>query len=222
MAEVYPHPKMNARQWVANFWYHYRWQFLFGVVAVTFILIATVQFFRQKEPDAVFLYVGPQAVSDRTCKEIVGSAKGKFTRDYDGNGYKGADINTIQLDGDLEGLSPHKKAEADKRLRQYTDEILSGDSCFLLLTPALYEKLDEEGALVSIYEIYGAWRDVDVLLCGIPLSDIPLGKCAGFSDLPRDTILCLKYAGTVNGALSEDEIEARNARNAEIFRDLCD
>lgn len=221
MAEVYPHPKMNFPKWVENFWYHYRWQFLFALAVVAFIAIAAVQSFIQKKIDASILYVGPVAVSDQTCHDIVASAEEKFTRDYDGSGRKSADIRTIHLSTELDGLSPKKRAEADKRFTQYVDEILSGEDCFLLVSPSFYENLDQKGVLMSVYEIFGAWRGDEAILCGIPLNTIPLGASPGFRDLPPDTVLCLRYAGGVGTKLSENEIEEKNLLNAAIFRDLC-
>ena len=221
MAEIYPHPKMNLRQRVENFWYHYRCQFLFGLVVVIFIGIALVQSFLKKDPDVSFLYVGPVALGDTVCNDIVSASAGKLTNDLDGKDHYEADIRTIQLSVELDRLSPHQKNEADKAYQRYVEEILSGDDCFLLLAPEFYERLDRAGALMSLYEIYGEWREEGSPLCGIPVKDIPLGKSEGFRDLPGDTLLCLKYAGGVNGKLSEDEIANANERNAEIYRALC-
>lgn len=222
MAEIYPHPKMNARQWVENFWYHYRWQFLFGLVAALFIGIALVQSFLQKDPDASFLYVGPVALNDDTCRGIISSAEERFTEDYNGNGRMEADIRTIQLSTKLDALSPHQKNEADKSYQRYVEEILTGDDFFLLVSPEFYEKLEQAGALMSQYEIFGFWRDEAVLTCGILLKETPLWQCEGFQDLPSDTVLCLKYASRVNGSVTEEEMYALNELNAKIFRDLCD
>lgn len=221
MAETYPRPKMNFLQRLENFWYHYRWQFIVALIFITFIGIAFVQSILQKHPDASFLYVGPAALGDDTCSGIVLASEEKLTSDYNQNGKIETDIRTIQLSTELDRLSPHQKNEADKAFQRYVEEVLSGDDFFLLLSPEFYEKLDQAGALMSVYEIFGEWRAEGSPLCGIPLNELPLGACLGFRDLPRDTVLCLKYAGGVGVALSEEEMTRLNEVNARIFCDLC-
>ena len=221
MAETYPHPKMNFRQWVANFWYHYRWQFIFSVIAASFILIAAFQFVFRIMPDASFLYVGSFSPGENTCKALVASAEERFAEDYNGDGKTHADIRTIVLSDDLDLLNRREQIEANKAFQRYSQEILAGDDCFLLLSPYFYDELEASGALVSLYEIYGFWPEIASYHCGFRLKDTPLGKTGGFSDLPDDTMICLKYAGAVGGDMSFDQREEANALNARIFRDLC-
>ena len=225
MAEVYPHPKMNPIQWVENFFYHYRWQFIFSLIVAAFIGIAAFQFFTRKDPDVSFYYVGPVALSDEICKGIVSSAQEELSRDYNGNGKIEADIRTQQLSTELDLLSPHQKNEANEGFQSYTEEILTGDSCFLLVSPEFYEALmdfnDDGSPLMSYYEIFGEDAPEGELLNGVPLRKTPLWQKPGFDDLPSDTVLCLKYAGGVNGAQTNDEVNAANEQNVQIFRDLC-
>ena len=221
MAEIYPHPKMNFRQWVENFWYHYRWQFIFCVIAASFILIAAFQFAFRKTPDASFLYVGSFAPGENTCKALVASAEERIAEDYNGDGRIKADIRTILLSDDLDLLSRREQIEANKAFQRYSQEILAGDDCFLLLSPYFYDELEASGALVSLYEIYGFWPEIAEMYSGFPLKDTPLGKMEGFSDFPDDTVICLKYAGGVGDDMTADQREEANLVNARIFRDLC-
>lgn len=222
MAEVYPRPKMNFLQRIDNFWYHYRWPFLFALVVLAFIGIALVQYLTRTNPDVSFLYVGPKALSEETCESIVSSASDRLAKDYNGDGKRTADIKTIQLSTDLDLLSPHQKAEADKSFQRYLEEILSGEDRFLLVSPAFYDLLCDSGALMSVYEIFGSWQNDGEYLYGLPLKDTPLYKTPGFRDLPDDTLICLKYAGEIISDLSAEDRSAVNDTNAEIFRKLCD
>ena len=74
MEEKYPCPKLTPKQWIENFWYYNKWFVLVGIVFLTLVTIATVQFFTKDDADAAILYAGATILSDDTCATAAGDS----------------------------------------------------------------------------------------------------------------------------------------------------
>lgn len=218
MEEKYPCPKMTPRQWIANFWYYYKWFVLLGVVVITFLGIATVQYFTKTEPDLSLFYVGSSSVSDRQCQKMIDSAKERIS-DANGDGEIGVDLQTLVLVSDLDLLSKGQEIQAMEKYQTYSNEILSGDGAILFLDEYFYQELAEGGALVNLYEISSELPKSAVDFYGLKLSKTKLYKEEGFSSLPADTIVCLKFSPAVSD-ISDEERAEQDQINRELFRQL--
>ncbi len=218
MEERYPCPKMTPRQWIANFWYYYKWFVLLGLVFVTFITIATVQYFTKVEPDISLLYVGQENLSDANCKKIIAAAEEKVS-DVNGDGKVSVNLQSFTLLSDYDLLTPGQKIQAMEKYQGYSDEILSGDGAVLLLDEYFYAELAQNGALVNLYEVFSELPDSATDYFGLRLGDTPLYKKDGFSSLSPDTVLCLKYTA-VASKLSALEKAKQDQINRELFRAL--
>ncbi len=196
MAETYPHPKMNLRQWIANFWYYYKWFFLLGVMIFIFVVIASVQLFSKSTPDASLLYVGPRSISDRRCGEIISVSQEVMHADYNGDGKKKITLKTVTLSTDYQALidQPGGNQTEFEAYLDYHNEIVGGDACILLLDPYFFQELADDGALMTLYEIFGDEAPEAGNDYGIRLDSLPLYSQQGFSALPPDTMLCMRYA----------------------------
>lgn len=218
MAEIYPCPKMNFRQWVANFWYYYKWFVMLGLVFASLIGIATVQYFTKSDPDLSLLYVGPSDVSDAVCKKMITTTESSIY-DVNGDGETSAALQTFVLLSDYDMLTSGQKIQAMEEYQGYSDEILSGDGAVLLLDEYFYSELAQNGALVNLYEIYSELPSSAVDSFGLRLGSTPLYKKDGFSSLPADTIVCLKYSAVVGKADPLEKAEA-DRMNRELFASL--
>ncbi len=220
MEEKYPCPKMTPRQWVANFWYYNKWFFILGVVVFVFLLIPTVQYFTKDKADASILCVGAESIHESTCKKIILSAE-SFIPDVNGDGVKSVDIETIRLYSDLSQLSQPERTKADEDYREYSDEILGGDACFLLLDEYFYQELAENGTLVNLYKIFDEMPKGAFDYYGIRLGDCPLYKLEGFSKLSPELVLCLKYTSPL-ADMTDEERAIRDVENLSVFRSFYD
>ena len=132
MAEYYPCPKMTPKQWIANFWYYYKWFTILGVIVFAFILIATVQYFTKSEPDLGIVYAGAQEVSERSCEEMIAFTEGKIF-DSNEDGKISASFQNFLLLSNYDYLTEGQKLQAKEEFQAYSDEILSGDANVLIL-----------------------------------------------------------------------------------------
>ncbi len=193
MEEKYPHPKLTPKKWIENFWYYYKWIFLTALVFITFAAIATVQFFLKVDPDITFLYVGPKALGENECEMLTETAE-KYILDSNDDGTAKGSIITFTLSSEYDDLVHGVKDQAMQEYQGYSDEILSGDATILFLDPYFYEELAEQGALISLYEVFDKLPQAAIDYYGLELKKTPFANKEGFSSLPDDTIVCLKIA----------------------------
>ncbi len=221
MEEKYPCPKMTPKQYVENFWYYNKWFVLVGIVFLALIVIASVQFFTKDEPDAGILYAGATILSDDDCEKIICSSK-TLLFDVNGDGKVSLDFKNFVLYSDFDILNHEgQKIQAREEFQAYSEEILAGDGCILLLDEFFYSELAQNGALVNLYEMYSELPKSAVDYYGLRLGETKLYQQEGFSSLPKDTILCLKFSPVV-GEDSPEEKTLQDQINRELFLRLVD
>lgn len=219
MEERYPCPKLTPKQWIENFWYYNKWYVLVAIVFLSLIAIATVQFFKKSDADASILYAGATILSDDCCEKVINSAQEKLF-DVNDDGKVIVEMQNFVLCSDFDLLKNEgQRIQAREEFQAYSDEILSGDGCILLLDEYYYSELAQNGALVNLYEIYEELPKSAVDYFGFRLGDTSLYKLDGFSSLPEDTFVCLKFAPVV-GKDSSEEKAIRDQYNRELFKSL--
>ena len=219
MEECYPCPKLTPKQWIENFWYYNKWYVLVAIVFLSLIAIATFQFFKKSEADASILYAGASILSDDCCEKVIDSAQEKLF-DVNDDGKVVVEMQNFVLSSDFDLLKNEgQRIQAREEFQAYSDEILSGDGCILLLDEYYYSELAQKGALVNLYEIYEELPKSAVDYFGLRLGDTSLYKLDGFSSLPEDTFVCLKFAPVV-GKDSAEEKAIRDQYNRELFKSL--
>lgn len=218
MEEYYPAKKMNFKQWIANFWYYHKWLFLSVLVVILFMGISMVQYMTKSDADLSLLYVGPTRVTQADCDATVFEAENRIY-DVNGDGDVFVDMKTIILHSDPDSLPERERIRAIEEYQKYLEEILSGDACFLLLDPGFFEKLMDAGALVNLYEIFPEPPSGSLEDYGVRLASSPLYRLDGFSKLPPETVLCLKYAPVVTANDLEHRVEI-DENNILLFQKL--
>jgi hypothetical protein len=140
--------------------------------------------------------------------------------DVNGDGKVSAGMKNFVLHSDFELLKNEgQKIQAREEFKAYSDEVLSGDGCILLLDEYFYAELAQNGSLVNLYEIYSELPKSAIDYYGIRLGDTELYKKEGFSSLPKETIICLKYY-PVMGKESAEEKAVHDQINRELFLEL--
>ena len=215
MEEKYPHEKLTPKKWIENFWYYYKWIFLTAMVFVAFALIATFQCLLKTDPDITLLYVGPKALGENTCEAIVSEAD-QFVLDSNEDGEAKSTILTYTLSGEYDDLLHGVKDQALQEYQGYSDEILSGDATILFLDPYFYEQLADQGSLINLYEIFDEIPSSAIDYFGLELKKTKLYALEGFSELPDDTIVCLKISPVASSIGVEEQI-AIDANTREQF-----
>ncbi len=219
MEENYPCPKMTPRQWVANFWYYYKWLILLGVVILSFLTFCMIQFAMKTDPDLSLLYVGPFQIGEKDCEKIISYTESCLD-DFNGDGKRKSALVTISINSDISQLSYREQLQFAEKKQSYVDEILAGDCCFLLLDPAFFDSLQDSGALVNLYAVFEELPPSAVNSYGIRLGDTSLYAREGFSSLPADTVLCLKHASPL-AEMDLNDQAAVNVYNLSMFRNFA-
>ena len=189
-----------------------------GLVVATFIGIATVQYFTKAEPDVSILYVGSKNLSDADCRKIISSAKERIS-DWNDDGKIQVNLKNFVLLSDYDLLSHGQKVQAMEEYQEYSDEILSGDGAILLLDAYFFQELAQSGAIVNLYEVYDTLPEAAVGDFGLRLGDTALYQVSGFSALPKETVVCLKFSPVIGNRTPEERAYSDQV-NREIFREL--
>lgn len=218
MEERYSCPKMTPKQWIANVWYYHKWMILFGVVAITLVSICVVQYVSKSEADAGILIVSGAPISDADCAMIVSSSE-KIVPDLNGDGENCVLINSITLHSNLNHLDQLERDQAQEDYRQYSNEILSGDLCILILDEYFYRELADNGNLVNLYGVFEELPKAAFDYYGLRLGETPLYQIDGFSVLSPDMVLCLKHSPALDH-LSDQQRTELDMRNLEAFRSI--
>lgn len=216
MEEYYPRPKMTPKKWIENFWYYYKWFFLLGVVVVTFVTICTIQYLTKSDADCGILIVSAKTIRENTCQNILNQAE-EFIPDVNGDGKKSVTIDAITLHSDLSILDRGEREQAREDYKHYSDEILAGEACILLLDEYYFAELSDNGNLVNLHAVFSKLPETALNEYGVLLKNTPLYLLDGFSDLPDDLILCLKYAPVLSDSDDSKRVDMDIA-NEQIFR----
>ena len=165
------------------------------------------------------MYAGAKILSDQDCENIILSSE-QLISDTNDDGEISVDIKSFVLHSDFDLLKNEgQKIQAREEFKSYSDEILSGDCCILLLDEYFYVELVQNGALVNLYEMYENLPESAIDYYGLRLGDTPLYKKEGFSSLPKETILCLKFSPVI-GKESPEEKALRDQKNRQLFMEL--
>ena len=212
----------GAVSWLENFWYHYKWHFIAGVVAFVILFVCIVQSCSKREEDILVVYAGPAYMSQAQLSSIVEVLGNNMPKDFDGNGDKFANIDTFQIysEEQIKKITAETDSEGnygyvDRNLNssnydQYSKYILTGESSVYFLDRSLYETLRNNGRLCLLSDVLsqtpqGALEDG----YGVRLGDTKLYEdFAVMRVLPADTVVCLmkQYVG---GKSSKDKYYLR-------------
>ena len=219
--------KMTFRQKVENFWYHNKFTTIVVSVFAIFIIIATVQLFTKKEPDANFLYMGPGAVAFSGEALMQESIAEVMKEDYNKDGEKYVDyIELTALDtdknfDDTEGdfATGYTSAQVQKTVGEtFAAHIIAGDSMIYLIDDSFFNVAKDTGVLMPLKEALGYTPDIAVNEYAVYLSDLDIYYMPGFNLFPESTMLCIRYPVTLTSGKAE--VENRERCNISVFKDM--
>ncbi|MCQ2385515.1 MAG: hypothetical protein MJ078_02415 [Clostridia bacterium] len=216
-----------------NFWYHYKWQTLFGLFALVTAIILIVQFSGREKTDMDVLYAGPAVLRTQTDITDVQNAFSHVAKDV--NGDKKTSVGIVSYFYDMDFLSDPDNRDADigliktnmdSNLECYLAEVQTGDIQLFMVSPYLFELVEKENGFVDAKELC---PDLDLSGCfyvdengeehtaGVLLSSLPFGELAGLSDLPADTVLCLRKPSLLQGWFNRSHAKENHENAADAF-----
>ena len=216
--------------WIENFWYHYKWPFLAGLLALIVLTVSLVQCVGNgKGDDAHVMYAGGHALSG-TARRDLEATVASFSEDRNGDGKvvvaigEYAIVTLDEVNSYPVGDRAHVMQLSQNNREAFDQEILAGEATLCFLSPSLFcevvetEKKEDKNRLLPVSEYY---PDAAAENCvqyggvsyGVKLSSLPLYGYPGFSTLPEDTILCVRSSvsmGSLLGGRDAEELYEAN------------
>ena len=228
--------------WVENFWYHHKWPFLAGLLALVVLTVSLVQCVGNgRGNDSAVMYAGGYTLMGTVARDFEGTVA-SFSEDSNGDGrilvgigtyaiYTNAEINEKYKDDSTRAQvkqSSHSNREA------FDQEILAGEATLCFLSPALFEEVvgseleTDDGGKLNRFLPVGEYADLpdEALVLyrgtgyGIRLSALNLAGYPGFSELPEDTILCIRRNMSLNSIFGGKGAEAMYEANLALAKRL--
>ena len=202
-----------------NYWYHYKWHTIIGAFLLIVVIVCTAQMCSKKQYDNHVMYVGNSSLSSAQLTGLTESFQ-MLMEDYNRDGEKNVSIERyfVTFNKETGGLL---LGSAITNWDSVCNEILAGEALLCLTSPEVFERLDnvtergEDGTLYtllrplsklfaeddpvgdSLYSAYYRYSDGGISDYGVYIHQTPLGSLPGFSSLPKDTVLCLRYPGAM-------------------------
>lgn len=214
----------TPKEKIQNFWYHYKWHSLIALFLVITTLVCSLQFCNRVEYDAYILYAGNKNIG-RTAQsgdvaEIVKviSALKRITEDFDENDEISVNfLNYYYLS--KEEMSDNQNVNnallaSDQQALSSALEHSEYYLCFI--SPAVYEKYHQEGEreiFISLSEYRATYQDIDFYSdCAINLSSTKAYSIPGLSNLPVDTLICIRQPNYLANRSKEHTAHFNNAK----------
>lgn len=213
---------------LGNFWYHYKIPALIAAAAVVFLTVVGIQLATKENYDLYVLYAGPVNVNETysTGTAIVTEMEKGFA------GISGdAELRTAvqsfvwvndSLAAEYKENDVYVDAKSNNRMLQTAmDAIASGKSALMLLDRTIYDRVRDMGALEKLSDVLGYEVGGAIDEYGIAIGDTAFGRDhAGFSELPRDTVLCVRNTQNGFSLIGRDTGDEKWERQLDVFRKM--
>ena len=216
-----------------NFWYHYKWHTIVALFVITVVTICTVQMLSVPKYDVYVMYAGGETISRQSkdgdiprYNQMVGGFE-KFANDYDGK--NGATVSF----SDLFIPSPEEKEElganADyssmrQDIQTLNDRMSYSEYYVFLVSKYVYDQyhVRSETEMFAPIKQYCP-EDNNFVFEGenaIYLASTDLYKLAPFSDLPEDTLICIRIKSAFSSAFGKEKTNEYYRRAEEYLKTI--
>lgn len=227
--------------WVENFWYHHKWPFLAGILALVVLTVSLVQCVgKGRGDDATVLYAGNYALMGTVAQEFGNTVKA-FSSDRNGDGEVQVGIGsyTIFTNAELEATYKDESTRAQVKQTSFNNresfdqEIMTGAVSLCFLSPSLFEdvaksEVEADGEKINRFLPVSEYAEVpeEALVLyrgvgyGIRLSALPLATYPGMSSLPEDTVLCVRSNASLSSLFGGKDAEEMYEANLALAKRL--
>ena len=220
------------RVWLENFWYHYKWHSIIALFLVFVITVCTLQMCKKEESDIYVLYGGGKYISRQMengnfCElDIITSSLKNITKDYDEDGQIKPLFYNVYLLSDNE----IKEAGDDvnhsllyQNNQEFRDLMFSSPYYICFLSEDLYREYSKtDGVFVPLASYTGGLELNYLDECAVYLNseNLPFNTLAGISDLPENTVICLKSKTAFSTSLGNKNSDEQFKRSEESLKSL--
>ena len=202
-------------------WYHHKW----GVILVVFLIIlltfALVQSLGKESPDVHMLYVGPSVYTGRHFEQPDKEIQDLFS-DNNNDGKKLISYIGITAYTESNSGTIVDAKYMEESLRSFQTQAVYGEAFVFIVDVEFYNKLkDELNILADLSSIIDK-DDIPPAAIdnkGIHLKDIDISEMVGFSDFPRESILCFRCSPELT-QLNYGRTVEMYEQNLEFFRNI--
>ena len=225
---------------IENYWYHYKWHTIVAIFLVITVLVASLQMCTRTSYDVHIMYAGNHKIekistngNSTTPFSSTLASFGRVVPDLNGDGE--VHVNLL----DLFVMTAEEVAEFNKtndgtteineiQIKENTtaleaNYLLFGDYYIMLLSPALFEKYDEQydGALFADISRYASGEVLSSLSLtenrrGVYLSSLGIYSMIGIEGLPADTVVCIRN----KTAFGNGSNEANHGYSEAAFKEI--
>ena len=204
-----------------NFWYHYKWHSIVSLFIVFVIIVCSFQMCQKEKYDAYILYAGEHEIkktsSDGDVAEypsVIASLK-RASEDFDDDGNVSISLKDlfIMSSEQIEEVEKDGKLEVNTTLIKENREILRetllfSDYYVCFLSPEIYEDYKNIDG-VDLFVPLEKYNEKNTGLVyndasSIYLSSTNFYSLSGISDLPDDTLVCLRSISAVSSHFDKD------------------
>lgn len=215
---------MTPRQWIENYWYHYKWPTLAGILVLFVLLVCVVQCATRVSPDVLMMYSGPKSLSFDAISQLEASVVSVMGEDYNQDGIQYVQYleNVIVFeDYTIEDENGEEEViiDSSEQVESYVTHVIAGDAQIYFVSPEVYAELSQQNVLTSLQELYGYVPVEAHDSCSYQLSKLDVYSLPGLSQLPEDTLVCLRVTKTL-GVRDAQQAQAEHEWAAELFKSL--
>jgi len=207
-----------------NFWYHYKWHVIFGVIILFVALVGIRQLIERgnDKTDLSIMYAGPYNLNSLAAEEVKDTFAEILSEDLDGNGKKSVYLYTFYVLSDQQ-IAQAKAEEAGgtdrgldlsqnrKNYSSFTDAVFTGECGVMFLDGWLYETVKESGGLVTFDDALGYTPEKAFDEYGIRLCDTnAYEKYPALAVLPAETVVCVRSVSTAGGVIISEKEAKEN------------
>lgn len=194
--------KTKIASFFSNLWYYHKWHILVGALVLIVLAVTVTQCMQRDDPDVSILFVGDMDIG-KAAREGLKAEFKDYYNDVNGDGN-----NTLAIT-----YMGNNDKDTKERLQI---EVVAGEHYVYFLSKQYFEWLLPYKVLAPLEDVLGVVPEGAVNEYGIELKYLDLAEAAGFNDMPRDTVVCLR-ANAEDGAFDYGASTALYKNNVDFF-----
>ena len=228
--------KMNLREWLDNFWYHYKWHSLVALFLVFAITVCSLQMCQKTSYDVHVMYAGSYEI-ERTSEsgtpeyEAFISSLSRVSDDFDESGHVTVNLRDLFLlsSKEIEEVEKDKEHEVNyvlinQNIQIFKDNMAMSDYYVCFISKALYDEYKlygNETMFAPLAPYVSKDTKIEYYDTGaVLLSSTGFSTLPGIRNLPDDTVVCLRRVSAVAEHLNKKQTAEQFARAEKVIEKI--